>query len=64
MLGAVIPQPLAERTVWKTMRDGLLFQPIAVAIENKTFRGNKKYGVFSVRDPLGKGQISLAAEIS
>ncbi|QBZ53505.1 hypothetical protein PoMZ_09189 [Pyricularia oryzae] len=46
MLGAVIAQPLAERTVWKTMRDGLLFQPIAVAVENKTFRGDKKYGVF------------------
>ncbi|KAI6480054.1 hypothetical protein MCOR14_011732 [Pyricularia oryzae] len=66
MLGAVIPQPLAERTVWKTMRDGLLFQPIAVAIENKTFRGNKKYGVFEYISLAVKGEfrVFLAPESS
>ncbi|KAL5867461.1 hypothetical protein ACKVWC_011351 [Pyricularia oryzae] len=45
ILGAVIAQPLAERTVSQTMHDGLLFQPIAVAIETKTFQGDENYGL-------------------
>ncbi|ELQ33312.1 hypothetical protein M0657_011427 [Pyricularia oryzae] len=45
ILSAVIAQPLAERTVSQTMHDGLLFQPIAVAIETKTFQGDENYGL-------------------
>ncbi|KAI6306923.1 hypothetical protein MCOR29_009904 [Pyricularia oryzae] len=45
ILGAVIAQPLAERTVSQTMHDGLLFQPIAVAIKTKTFQGDENYGL-------------------
>lgn len=45
ILGAVIVQPLSERTVSQTMHDGLLFLPIAVAIETKTFQGDENYGL-------------------
>ncbi|KAI6357051.1 hypothetical protein MCOR25_007750 [Pyricularia grisea] len=45
ILSAVIAQPLAERTVSQTMHDGLLFQPIAVAIETKAFQGDENCGL-------------------
>ncbi|TLD17028.1 uncharacterized protein PgNI_02075 [Pyricularia grisea] len=45
ILSAVIAQPLAERTVLQTMHDGLLFQPIAVAIKTKVFQGDENCGL-------------------